>query len=162
LSGGLRNIRVENCTISGHQNGIFFKSREGRGAFIENVTCENLVVQNSPTFISINLLNKGIQASDPVPGDVEKWTRINNIRFNNVRVDDVADLVLARDIPVARPVDGLSLSNITGSCTRAIALANMTNVTLAAINVSGFNGALVTRTNVFGTGLDAPKQMAGQ
>lgn len=160
LSGGLRNIRVENCTISGHQNGIFFKSREGRGAFIENVTCENLVVQNSPTFVAINLLNKGIPASDPVTSDLEKWTRINNIRFNNVRVDDIKDLVLARDIPPARPVDGLTLSNITGNCVRAVTLANMTNVALANINVTGFSGALVTKTNVFGTGLESPKQLA--
>jgi len=156
LSGGLRNIRIENCTISGHQNGIFFKSREGRGAFIENVTCENLVVQNSPTFIAINLLNKGIQASDPISDDAEKWTRVNNIRFNNVRVDDVRDLVLARDVPPDRPVNGLSISNITGNCDRALTLANMTNVVLANINVTGYSGTLVNKTNVFGTGLDAP------
>lgn len=162
ISGGLRNIRVENCTISGHQNGIFFKSREGRGAFIENVTCENLVVQNSPTFIAINLLNKGIQASDPVPGDVEKWTRLSNIRFNSVRVDDIGDLVLARDIPANRPVDGLALSNITGNCNRAINLANMTNVAFADINVTGYRGEFITKTNVFGKGLDAPKQLANE
>ena len=72
-------MRVENCIISGRQNGIFLKSRDGRGGFIENVTGENLVVQNSPTFIGINLLNKGIQASDPVAGDAEQWTRMSNI-----------------------------------------------------------------------------------
>lgn len=157
LSGGLRNIRVENCILSGRQNGIYLKSRDGRGGFIENVTGENLIIQNSPTFIGINLLNKGIQASDPVSGEVEKWTRLSNIRFNNVRVDNVTDLVLARDVPAARPVDGLSLSNITGTCSRALTLANMTNVTLSAINVTGYRGAFLTRNNVQGTGLEAAK-----
>jgi polygalacturonase len=38
MSGGIRNLRLETCTLSGHQNGIFIKSRDGRGGFIEDVT----------------------------------------------------------------------------------------------------------------------------
>jgi hypothetical protein len=64
---------------------------------------------------------------------------------------------LARDVPAARPVDGLSLSNITGTCSRALTLANMTNVTLSAINVTGYRGAFVIRNNVQGTGLETAK-----
>ena len=157
LSGGIRNVRVENCAISGRQNAIFFKSRDGRGAFIENVTGENLIVQNSPTFIAMNFLNKGIQASDPIPGDVEKWTRVSNIRFRNVQVRNVNDLVLARDIPAARPVDGFALTDIRGNCSSALTLVNMTNVALAEINVTGYQGAFLNCTNVQGTGLEAPK-----
>ncbi len=157
LSGGIRNVRVENCIISGRQNGIFFKSRDGRGAFIENVAGENLVVQNSPTFIAINLLNKGIQASDPISGDVEKWTRVSNISFNHVQVRNVGDLVLATNIPPARLVDGLTLTDIQGTCSRALALANVTNVAFAKIDVTGYQGAFITQTNVHGTGLETPK-----
>lgn len=153
LSGGIRNVRVENCIISGRQNGIFLKSREGRGGFIENVTGENLVVQNSPTFIGINLLNKGIQASDPVGGDTAQWTRMSNICFSHIQVRNVADLVLAQSVPAARPVDGLTLTDIQGTCNRALTLANMTNVRLARINVTGYKGAFLTQTNVQGTGL---------
>jgi polygalacturonase len=153
LSGGIRNVRVENCIISGRQNAIFLKSREGRGGFIENVTGENLMVQNSPTFIGINLLNKGIQASDPIGGNTEQWTRMSNIRFSHVQVRNVADLVMAQNVPAARPVDGLTLTDIQGTCSRGLTLANMTNVTLARINVSGYQGAFLTQTNVFGNGL---------
>jgi polygalacturonase len=153
LSGGIRNVRVENCIISGRQNGIFLKSREGRGGYIENVTGENLVVQNSPTFIAINLLNKGIQASDPIVGATEQWTRMSNIRFSHIQVRNVADLVLAQGVPAARPVDGLTLTDIQGTCNRALALANMTNVALSHIGVTGYQGAFLTQTNVQGTGL---------
>lgn len=153
LSGGIRNVRVENCTISGRQNGIFLKSREGRGGFIENVIGENLVVQNSPTFIGINLLNKGIQASDPVLGSPGQWTRMSNIRFSHIQVRNISDLVLAQSVPAARPVDGLTLTDIQGTCSHAFTLANMTNVTLARIAVTGYQGAFLTQTNVQGTGL---------
>lgn len=158
LSGGVRNVRVENCLISGRQNGIFLKSREGRGGFIENVTGENLVVQNSPTFIGINLLNKGIQASDPVAGDTGQWTRMSNIRFSHIQVRNIGDLVMAQSVPAVRPVDGLTLTDIQGTCSRGLTLANMTNVLLARINVTGYQGAFLNQTNVQGAGLAAPNE----
>jgi polygalacturonase len=157
LSGGIRNVRVENCFIMGRQNAIFLKSREGRGGYIENVVAENLVINNSPTFLAIDLLNKGIQGTEPVPGEVEKWTRLRNIRFDHVQADNVQHLVAAQRIPAERPVDGLSLSDIKGTCRRALSLANITNVTLAAIKVSGYQGDFLTCTNVHGTGIEPPK-----
>jgi hypothetical protein len=113
-------------------------------------------VQNSPTLFAINLLNKGIQASDPVTGDVEKWTRMTNIRFNHIQVENITDLVLAQNISPARPVDGLTLTDIHGTCRRALVLANMTNVTLAGIKLTGYDGAFLTQTNVQGSGLETP------
>jgi polygalacturonase len=154
LSGGIRNIHIDHCVISGHQNAIFIKSRDGRAGFIDNVLGENLTVYNSPTFVAIDLLDKGTQAVDPVPGKVEQWTAAGNIRFHNVHVMDVADLFLARGISPDRPLDGLTLSNITGNCTRAITLANMKNVALSNISVTGFQGPLITQDNVQGSGLD--------
>ncbi len=143
LSGGIRDVKIQNCVIGGRQNAIFIKSRDGRGGFIENISGENLTVLKSPTFIGIDLIKKGIQASDPVPGELEKWTRVSCITFNHIRVNDVAELVAARNVPSERPVDGLTLTDITGTCGRGITLANMTDVKLAGIKVTGFQGPLV-------------------
>ena len=57
------------------------------------------------------------------------------------------------NVPLARPVDGFTLADISGNCAHGIVLANMTNVVLSAINVSGYTGKLVTMENVSGTGL---------
>jgi len=157
LSGGIRNVHVDHCVISGHQNGIFIKSRDGRGGFIDNIFIENVTVYNSPTFVALDLLDKGTQAVDPVPGKLEQWTAAGNIRFDNIHVIDVADLVLASHISVDRPVDGLQISNITGNCTRAITLANMTHVAISNVGVTGYQGRLITESNVQGTGLDGAK-----
>ncbi len=154
MSGGIRDVRVEDCLISGRQNGISIKSREGRGGFIENITGNNITLNNARTFLAIDLLKKGIQASEPVPVAVEKWSRVRNISFSNIRVHNVRDLVPAQNIPPERPLDGLSISNVTGTCSNGILLANMTNVTLFGINVSGFQGLLLITNNVQGTGLD--------
>ncbi|HUL52946.1 MAG TPA: glycoside hydrolase family 28 protein [Opitutaceae bacterium] len=155
MSGGIRHVRLEHCTISGRQNGILFKSRDGRGGYFEDITGENLTVANSPTFLAIDLLHKGIQATDPVPGPAEQWARMHDIRFRDIRVDNVATLVLAANVPPERPIDGLSLTNITGTCGRGLTLAHATNVTLAGLAVTGFEGPLLTTTNVTGAGLDA-------
>ena len=89
------------------------------------------------------MLKKGIQATEPVTGDVEKWPLLHNINFSHVRVTNVTDLVAATNIPPERPVDGLTLANISGTCANAITLANMTNVNLSGVKVTGFHGQLV-------------------
>lgn len=156
LSAGIRDVRLENCVLSGHQNGIIFKSRDGRGGDIENFAGENLVVSNSPTFLAITLLDKGIQATEPVLGNVRQWTQIKNVRFRYVRVHNVRDLVLANKVPPERPVQGLTLEDITGDCSRGLTLANMTGVMLKGINVTGWRGSFLTETNVQGVGLMDP------
>ena len=167
LSGGIRNVDVENCLLSGRQNGIFLKSRDGRGGYIENFTGKDLTIRNSPTFLDISLLHLGIQASDPVSADPQKWTRLGNIRFDHIRVDNVTHLVLAKDVPPERPIAGFSLTDVRGTCGYALSLANMTNVVLADIHVSDYHGPFITRVNVQGRGLadsnrtNAPMQTVG-
>lgn len=154
MSGGVRDVRLENCIIAGRKNGILIKSREGRGGFIENIAGSNLTVISSPNFLVFDLLKRGIQATDPVTNAVEKWPLVRNIRFTDVRVAGVRDLVRAVNVPAERPVDGLVLSNITGTCQRAIMLNNVQHASIADVRVTGFAGELVT-TNA-AAGADAP------
>ena len=153
MSGGIRDVKIENCTISGRQNAIFIKSRDGRSGFMENIIGENLTVLKSPTFIGMDLIKKGIQATEPVMGDVEKWAFVHNLAFNHIRVTNVTELVSAENVPAQRPVDGLTLTDITGTCAKGMTLANMTGVKLDGINVTGFAGPLLTIDNVKGEGL---------
>jgi polygalacturonase len=157
LSGGIRRVRVERCFIGGRQNGISFKSREGRGGFIEDFTGVDLLVHHSGTFLDINLIGKGLQANDPVTNAIDKWTQLRRIRFENIHVIHVTDLVRAMNIPAERPVDGFAIAGLQGNCSRGLTLANMTNVVLSGINVTGFEGPLITARNVHGTGLAEAK-----
>jgi len=154
MSGGIRNVRVENCIMAGRQNCIFIKSREGRGGFMEDFTFDNLIINNSPTLVGIDLMHKGIQATDPVPGDLEKWSLAKNFTFSHIRVNHVGELLAGKDIPAERKLDGLTFSDITGTCARGISLANVTNANFTNIHVTGFTGALLNTENVTGNGLD--------
>jgi polygalacturonase len=148
MSGGIRDVRIENCTMSGRQNGIFIKSRDGRGGFMENITGENLIINNSGTFVGIDLVTKGIQATDPVPGAVEKWALVKNISFNHVRINNTQVLVAGKNVSADRPIDGLTFTDITGNCASGITLANVLNAKFDGINVTGFRGTLFTTNNV--------------
>ena len=156
ISGGVRAVKIQNCVISGSQNAIFIKSRDGRGGYMEDISGENITVLKSPTFIGIDLITKGIQASDPVPGEVEKWSRLKNISFKNIHLQDVSQLIDGDSIPPSRPVDGFTLTDITGNCARGISLVNMTNVNLSGIRVTNYTGKLLALENVTGTGLKDP------
>jgi polygalacturonase len=156
LSGGICNTLVEDCTLSGHQNGIFLKSRDGRGGYIKNFTGKNLTVRDSPTFLGIELLDKGIQASDPVLGEPDQWTQVSSIHFDHIRVDNVSYLLRAQGVPFERPIDGFSLDDIQGTCERALNMANMKNVTLSGIKVTNYHGPFLTESHVEGTGLADP------
>ena len=154
MSGGIRNVRIENCVISGRQNAIFIKSRDGRGGYMENISMDNVTVLKSPVFIGIDLVNKGIQATDPVSGDVAKWARVQHLSFTNIHVQDVTELIAGTNIPAARPLDGFTLADISGTCSRGISLANMTGVSLSKIQVTGYHGPLIQAKNVTGSGLN--------
>ena len=57
-------------------------------------------------------------------------------------------------MPAEKPIQGLWLTDVTGTCSKAIRLANAVGVKLQNINVTGFTGPLLETENVTGTGLE--------
>ena len=100
----------------------------------------------------MNLLNSGIQDPEPVSGD-EGIPVAKNYRFEDVKVN-CGTLVDAASISPAKPLDGFSLMNISGTCRKGIALAHMTHVELRNIQVSGYAGPFLTQTNIQDIGLE--------
>jgi polygalacturonase len=156
-SGGIRDVRIEHCRFTFAKSyAIYIKSRPGRGAFIENISASDLDVDTAPGgFLRVNLLNSGIQDPEPVPGD-EGIPAAKNFRFKDVKVN-CGTLVDAVSISSAKPVNGFSLVNISGTCTKGISLGNIVGAELQNIRVTGNTGPLVTTTNVQGTGLMEPQ-----
>ena len=140
-SGGIRNVRIEHCKFTAARTfAIYIKSRPGRGAFIEDIACDDLDVSGtSGGFLRLNILNSGIQDPEPVEGD-EGIPTIKNFRFSNVRVKDCPVLVDGTAIHPNKPLDGFTLANVTGTCGKGISLSNMRNAEIRGIKVTGFAG----------------------
>ncbi len=152
-SGGIRGVRIQNCKFTQAKTcAVYIKSNTGRGAFIEDITARDLEVATAPGgFLCVNLVGSGIKDAEPVAGD-EGIPRAGNFSFENVKVD-CGTLVDAARISPVKPVNGFSLMNISGTCQHAITLANLTNVVLRDIHVTGYAGQFLSQTNVQGTGL---------
>jgi polygalacturonase len=158
-SGGIRGVRVEHCKCLGAGTfAIYIKSRPGRGAFIEDIVMDDLDVSGAKLgFLRFNILNSGIADEYLVPGD-EGIPTIRNWQFRNIRVHDEPVLVDGGAIHPHKPLDGLVLENISGTCGKGITLANVKNAVIRNVTVTGFQGPLLSTYNVTGKGLaDAAK-----
>src|SRR5690349_13717467 len=48
MSGGAKNINVENCTFVGTDIGLRFKTTRGRGGVVENIYIDNILMKDIP------------------------------------------------------------------------------------------------------------------
>ena len=153
-SGGIRNVRIRHCKFTHAQTfAIYIKSRPGRGAFIEDISADDLDVSGMVGgFLRLNILNSGLQDQTPVPGD-EGIPTIKNFKFSNVRVKDVPVLVDGISIHPHKPLRSFSLINVTGTAAKGITLANVVGANIRNIKVTGFTGPLISVNNVTGAGL---------
>lgn len=159
-SGGIRNVLIEKCKfVAAKTHAIYIKSRPGRGAFIENIRVNDIDVSGTEGgFLRFNILGSGLQDQVPVPG-LDGIPTIKDFHFSNIRVTDVPVLVEGTAIHPAKPLQGFSLVNVSGTCRQGISLANIKNAKLFNINVSGYAGPLLHTHNVSGKGLDGAAAM---
>ncbi len=159
-SAGIRNVWVDHCKcLAARTSAIYIKTRVGRGAFIENIFMNDLDVSGAKQgFLRLNFLNSGKQDEFPVPGDAG-IPSVRNLRFSNVRVTDVPVLVNGTAIDPQKPLDGLVLSGITGTCGKGIFLANVKHAEIRNIKVTGYSGSLLNTSNVSGSGLAGAVQL---
>ena len=153
-SGGIRNVRIAHCKFIGAKShAIYIKSRPGRGAFVEDIFADDLDVSGMGAgFLRINQANSGLQDQFPV-GGLAGIPTFRNFRFRNVRVVDVPVLVKATEITAEKPLDGLLLESISGTCGAGISVVNAVNVVMQNVTVTGFGGTLLNTYNVRGVGL---------
>jgi hypothetical protein len=104
-------------------------------------------------FLQITNLNTGKSDGDAsVMGDAG-IPLFRNFRFSNMRVTDVPMLVDVTKMHPRKALDGLTLTNITGTCKKGIVLRDVNNAHLSGIRVTGFDGPLLSTAHVTGTGL---------
>lgn len=153
-SGGIRGVRIEHCKFTHAKTyAIYIKTKVGRGAFIEDIAATDLDVSGMlGGFLRLNLLNSGLQDPQPVPG-LEGIPATANFRFSNVRVSACAALVDGVEISPDKPLRGLVLENISGTCAKGISLANVRRVEIRNVSVTGYAGPLIGTHNVAGKGL---------
>jgi polygalacturonase len=153
-SGGVRNVRMEHCKLAAPRSyAIYIKSRIGRAGVIENISGEDLQI-SAGSFLRINLIGVGNTntADDPVEG-MTGYPQGREFSFSNIRVSG-GTLAEVSQISAEKPLEGLKLENISGTCDKGIVLQHVNQVILREIKVTGFNGPLLATNAVTGAGLE--------
>jgi len=150
LSGGIRNVHILNCRCVGGSAALYLKTRAGRGGYVEDVVAENLDVGPEPLL----LLETSYRYTPDTQGilGIEGITCFRNITVKNVQFNGKKAVTVLG--AAEKPVDGLLLESIRGTCQDSWILSNAKNVHLRDICLTGFLGSSFLLDNVKGTGFD--------
>jgi polygalacturonase len=149
LSGGVSNVKVSNCTFDGVKEALYIKTCPGRAGYVRGFTADHIIV-NVPLLTLLTTYHANPDAQG-VPGDAG-LTTVGGIDISDVQAN-AKELVKVEATP-ERPLDGLTLSNITGTCERGFIILNAKNVMLKGIQLNGMKKGVLFVQNVQGTGLD--------
>jgi len=139
MSGGVRNIFIEDCKIDSCRNGIYFKSNLDRGGFFENLYMRNIEADVCLWgMVNFRTDYHGYRGGN-YPTQFRNIT-IENIKCN--RVDSVA--IMANGIPEAK-LYNITLRNIeVKQAPKATQMKNVVNLVLDNVVV---NGKKITQEN---------------
>jgi polygalacturonase len=157
-SAGVKNVRIEKCKMTANSQAIYIKTRIGRAGITEGIVGEDLDITGGG-FLRINLITGGNTntADDPVEGLIG-YPIARDLKFNNVRLDNVAFIVEAAAVAPERPVEKLVLSNITGTAKKGMTIMHARDVTLSNIKVENVPAPMLATQDVQGTGLEGAVQ----
>ncbi|HEV7380298.1 MAG TPA: glycoside hydrolase family 28 protein [Dyadobacter sp.] len=133
MSGGARNIFIENCTFIGTDKGLRFKSVRGRGGLVENIYARNIfmrdIVQEAIFFdmyYFVKFATDGVRDMSPVVNDGTPVFR--NMQFENIVCNGAQKGVFVRGLP-EMPIRNIVMKNMTLSADKGIELTDADQIT---------------------------------
>ena len=125
MSGGVKNIYVDNCTFLGTDVGLRFKSTRGRGGVVENIHINNINMINIPNeglifdlFYGGNAPGEGDGYNNPteqkIPAITEETPAFRDIFIKNVTAKNVGRAILFNGLP-EMPIKNIHIENVTMS-----------------------------------------------
>lgn len=111
MSGGVRNVFMENNTLGDVRGSLYFKSNRDRGGIIENIWIRNIEVENSRRpLIQFRTNYHGLRDGGHVP-------LFRNITIENVSVENVGQLLYIHGVE-EEPIDQITIRNVHGTHSR--------------------------------------------
>ena len=131
VSGGVRNIFVEDCRIIRGRHGIYLKSNRERGGFIYDVNVRNVKVDS----VSMALV---IIDADYHSKTYSCTTPIRNVNISDVTAQYAGTYGIYLSGFDNRPLEDISIRNLRlGSTPEPVYLNKVSGLTLENINING-------------------------
>lgn len=146
MSGGARNIYVENCTFIGTDIGLRFKTTRGRGGIVENIFIKNIAMKD--IIGEAILFDMYYAAQDPIPLAGEKreppkvqslpvteaTPQFRNFHISNVTCYGAEKAIFVRGLPEMN-VQNIVLENMILQAKQGLDMTEGNNITLSNIQL---------------------------
>lgn len=134
MSGGARDIFVENCTFMGTDKGIRFKTTRGRGGIVENIHIRDINMSNivdEAIFFDMYYWTKPPQANEvqEIPPVTEETPKIRNVFIENIQCNGAKVGVFVRGLP-EMPVQHIHLKNLNLTVDKGIEIKDTQFLTI--------------------------------
>lgn len=147
MSGGARNIWVEDCSFIGTDIGLRFKTTRGRGGIVENIYINNINMVNIPG--EAILFDMYYAAVDPVPlagekRDVvkavtlpvtEETPRFQNFVIRNIQVRGADKGIFVRGLPEMH-IQNIQIEDAHIRANKGIEVIEASNIRLKNISLT--------------------------
>jgi polygalacturonase len=165
MSGGVRNLRVTNCTFLGTDIGLRFKSTRGRGGVVEKIDISDIRMVNLPgDAINFNLYyggkspldDTGASAETSFPAVSEETPQFRDIHIENVLCRGAAAAIVFQGLP-EMPVRDITLRNVTITSQKGVSVTDAEGITFDHVRVDNQTGELLKTFRVKDCKLDLEK-----
>ena len=162
MSGGVRNVRVDNCLFIGTDIGLRFKSTRGRGGMVENIHVSNVRMLDIPgDAINFNMYYGGKSPLDKAEGMVE--TNIPPVteatpQFRDIHIENVicrgAQRALVLEGLPEMPIRGIHFKNVSLTAQQGVFLTDAEGIHFESVRVENKSGPALNQIRVKNSSLD--------
>lgn len=165
MSGGVRNVRVNNCTFMGTDIGLRFKSTRGRGGVVENIFISNVrMVDILGDAINFNMYYGGkapldetaAQVGTNVPPVTEETPQFRGIRIENVVCRGANKAIVLQGLP-EMPIRDIALKNVAISSQQGVFVTDAEGIFFEHVRVENKAGEALQSFRVKSSKLDLMK-----
>ncbi len=141
MSGGVRNVLVQNCTFIGTAIGLRFKTARGRGGVVENIHMRGIRmtgIENAA--IDFNFF----YASNGAPAAAVPEPTIETPSFRHILIEDVVSRgsrtpLIMRGLP-EMPLRAITLRDVTLDSAQGADLAHCDQINFERVRIRASNG----------------------
>jgi polygalacturonase len=155
MSGGVRNVLVQNCTFIGTAIGLRFKTVRGRGGLVENIHIRGIRmtgIEGSAIDFNFFYFANG-KPAEAVPKPTIETPTFRNILFEDIVSRGSEAAFTLRGLP-EMPLQNITFRDVSLSAIRGADLAYADGITFERVSIRAAEGKPLQTTEVKNSTLD--------
>ena len=164
MSGGVRNVRVNNCLFIGTDIGLRFKSTRGRGGVVENIFVSNVNMTGIPgDAINFNLYYGGKSPLDDTlntetnfPAVTDETPSFRDIFLENITCRGAKNAIMLQGLR-EMPLKNITLKNVDITSQFGATVIDAENIQFENVQVENRSGEALKTFRVKNSKLDLVK-----